>query len=255
MPLKMNVMVHHNLQYIREELEALGFKNIPEKEIARKLRQDPDKFQAEGEMSFPQRGRMEDLSYTIFFKKYERQDLYHAYAYQATLKNDPEKTQAFRISFDNDFTTPQVFNLLNGRAVNKLMLDRKTAKLSTAWFQLDFNTRDAHGNYKVDQVKLNDRSYLLTALLDKSPIREARDPIRQSALITSLYQGNSEPVTLLKDGKEIQAFVQAAPRKNGIEFYLANNKELRLDRNRRERTRDKTMENIPGRRKGRGRAF
>lgn len=248
-------MVEQNLEYIKEELSGLGFRNIPEKEIGDKLKLDPDKFQTEGEMRLSQQGRMENVLYKIFFKKYERQDMYHAYAYQATLKNDPAKTQAFKISFNNGFTVPEAFNLLNGRAVHKLILDQKTSKLSTAWFQMDFNAKDVHGNYKVDQVKINDRSYLLGVLLNKYPIRETQDPKRQSELITSLYQGNAEPVTLLKNGKEIHAFVQASPRKNGIEFYSTNNKGLELERHGREKTAGKIMEGLSGRRKGKGRAF
>ncbi|MEX2233496.1 MAG: hypothetical protein WD824_15135 [Cyclobacteriaceae bacterium] len=248
-------MVEQNLEYIKEELSGLGFKNIPEKEIADKLRLDPDKFQTEGAMRVSQKGKMEDVLYGIFFKKYERQDMYHAYAYQATLKNDPAKTQLFRISFNNDFTLPEAFNLLNSRAVHKLILDQKTSKLSTAWFQMDFNARDVHGNYKVDQVKINDRGYLVGVLLNKHPIREIQDPKRLSTIVSALYQGNAEPVTLLRNGKEIHAFVQAAPRRNGIDFYTANNKVLGLDKNGRERTAGKIMEGLPGRRKGRGRAF
>lgn len=248
-------MEEQNLEYIKEELRDLGFKNIPEKEIVEKLRLDPDKLRAAGEMRFWQHGKMEDVLYEIYFKKYERQDMYHPYAYQATLKNDPDKTQPFKISSNNDFTLPEAFNLLNGRAVHKLILDQKTSKLSTAWFQMDFNSRDVHGNYKLDQVKVNDRNYLVGVLLNKYPIREIQDPTRLSALVTSLYQGNSEPVTLAKNGKETRVFLEAAPRKNGIMLYTSTNKTLRMDGARRERVPGKMMENIPGRRKRKGKAF
>lgn len=247
-------MEEQNMEYIREQLHSLGFREVPAKEIMARLREDGDKFRVEGEMSLSQRGKREKVLYGIFFKKYERTQLYLPYAYYAALKNDRARSQVFGISSASAFTLPEAFNLLNGRAVNKLILGRKTCKLCPVWFQMNFNARDAHGNHRIERVKIGDRSYLLAHLLNKHGILESREPKVLSALITSLYQGNAEPVTLVRNGREIRAFVEASPRRNGLEVRTASGRSLLPEKACR-RPGGKPMENLPGRRKARGKAF
>lgn len=208
-----------NIKLIREEFGYLGFRGISEKEIADKIKIDPDKFQVAGEMQFLQYGIKEDLCYEIFLKKYERQNLYRPYMYQATLKDEPDKTMLFRISNDESLTIRDAFNLLNGRAVQKLVLDWSNRKMHSAWFQLDFGAHDVHGNFKLERLPLSNLDYVVSASLEKYPIIEMKYPEERTKLIFSLLRGNVEPVTLLIDGKEVKAFAEASPKNRDVHIY------------------------------------
>lgn len=212
-------MDRDDLRLMREEFRYLGFRNFPEKEIADKIRADGGKFHIKGEQQFLQYGTKQDMYYEIYFKKYEHQNLYHPYMYQATLKDQPERTQAFRMSNDDTFTAQDAFNLLNGRAVQKLVLDWSERKLVNKWFQLDLTQKDVHGNFKVEDLKVTDQDYQIGAALSKYPIKEMRTPEDRIKLILSLHNGNAEPITLLKDGKEIKGFAEASPKNRTVAVY------------------------------------
>lgn len=210
-----------NVKIIREEFGCLGLLDFSENEIAAKLKKDTGKFQVAGQMQFSQYGIKEDLNYEIFLKKTERQNLYHPYMFEATLKDQPEKTMLFRVSNDECFTIHDAFNLLNGRAVQKLVLDWSTRRMHNVWFQLDFDGRDVHGNFKLEQLRVTDQEYAVSVELSKHPIREMRNPEDRINLILSLLKGNAEPITLIKDGKERQAFVQASPKNRTVDVYTS----------------------------------
>ena len=215
-----------NIKLIREEFDYLGFRGISEKEIADKIKVDPDKFQVIGEMQFLQYGIKEDLCYEIFLKKYERQNLYLPYMYQAILKDKPDKTMIFKISNDECLCIRDAFNLLNGRAVQKLVLDWSNRKMHSAWFQLDFGAKDVHGNFKLERLPLSNLDYVVSASLDKYPIVEMKYPEERTNLIFSLLRGNVEPVTLLIDGKEVKAFAEASPKNKDVRICTASGKFL-----------------------------
>lgn len=208
-----------DLTFVEEQLSFLGFQNVPEKEIADKIRADVDKFQVKGEQPFMQFGNKEDMEYVIHFKKYERLDAYHPYMYQATLKNQPERTQAFPMTNDDAFTARDAFNLLNGRAVYKWILDWEERKMRGKWFQLDLTEKDVHGNFKLDKLRITDKEYQIGEGLKKYPIKELLRTDERIELILALYLGNSVPVTLIKDGKEQRGYAEASPKNNAVHVY------------------------------------
>ncbi len=212
-------MDKRDLTFVQEQLMFLGFQNVPEKEIADKVSADVDKFQVKGEQQFIQFGNKEDMEYAIHFKKYERMDAYHPYMYQATLKDQPERTQAFRMANDDAFTARDAFNLLNGRAVYKWILDWDERRMSGNWFQLDLTEKDVHGNFKLEKLRITDKEYQIGEGLKKYPIKELLSTDDRIKLILALYTGNSVPVTLIKDGKEVRGYVEASPKDSAVKVY------------------------------------
>lgn len=238
----------NNIKLIREEFGYLGFRGIPEKAIADNIRIDPDKFQLEGEMQFLQYGLKQDMCYEIFLKKYERQNLYRPYMYQATLKDKPHKTMLFRISNDECLTIRDAFNLLNGRSVQKLVLDWSNRKMHSAWFQLDFGARDVHGNFKLERLPLSNLDYVVSASLDKYPIVEMKYPEERTKLIFSLLRGNVEPVTLLIGDKKVKTFVEATPKNKDVRICTEPGKFLMESITKSKRKPERISWNPPGKR-------
>jgi hypothetical protein len=148
--------------------------------------------------------------------------------YLAELQGLPERSQVFRISDDNGIGISSAFNLLNGRSIRKaIRQDRNERQSVHAWFQLDFNLKDVHGNFKLEQLKIPDREYSLAAELKKYPIKKMKtdDKVR---LILSLAWGNMEHVTMVRNGKDESLFVEACPRERDLSFY--NNERVKLER-------------------------
>lgn len=68
------------------------------------------------------------MDYQIDFSKSKQGDMYFVNKYQATLKNeDPgkDKSQTFYINKGNGVTAKEAYNMLDGRAVNKKLMDRE----------------------------------------------------------------------------------------------------------------------------------
>jgi len=212
-------MDRSDLTFALDQLNFLGFQNIPEDRIEAKIRQDVDKFRVDGEQQFNQFGSNQTMEYSIHFKKYDRLDAYHPYMYHGTLKDQPEKTQVFRMANDDAFTARDAFNLLNGRAVYKWIIDWDEHRMKGHWFQLDFREKDIHGNFKIDQLKITDKDYQIGNALMRYPITELNNPDQRIRLILSLYCGNCVPVTLNKAGKEERGYAEAAPQRNAVNIY------------------------------------
>lgn len=210
-----------DLKFIRDEFRYLGVQEFPEKAIADMVNSGADKFKVVGEMEFSQYGTRQDMCYKIFFKKYDRPNLYQPYVYQATLKDSPEKTRAFPVSVNTYFTMQDAFNLLNGRAVQKLVLDLGTRKMQNTWFQMNFSEKDEHGNFKLDKLDIADQDYAIGSALTKYPIKELMNTEDRINLIVSLQKGNAELITLIKGGKEVQGFVQASPNNKSVDVFTS----------------------------------
>lgn len=208
------------LRFIREELGYLGVKEFPEKGVADLVNSGSDKIQVTGELAFAQYGKREDLSYKIFLKKYDYQsNRYHPYAYHATLKSDPAKSRAFEIRPDAYLTLQDAFNLLNARAVQKLVLNHSSQKIENTWFQLDFSKTDANGNVKLDKLSDKEQDFSIGRALSRYPIKERMLPDERVNLLRSLSDGNAQPVTVVKRGKEFTAFAQADPKNTTVRVY------------------------------------
>ncbi|HTF21691.1 MAG TPA: hypothetical protein VK658_26610 [Chryseolinea sp.] len=213
----------HELRFIREELGYLGIKEFPEKGVADLVNSGADKIQVTGTAVYPQYGTSETLAYTMYLKKFDQQaNGYHAYAYQASLKSDPVKSRVFEVRPDPCFMLPDAFNLLNGRAVQKLVLDWPSRKMENSWFQLDFHKRDATGNFAVERYP----DFKMNESLGRYPVKALMNPDERVNLFLSLLKGNAEPVILIRNGMETQAFAQADPRNTAVHLYAKWNDKL-----------------------------
>jgi hypothetical protein len=73
-----------------------------------------------------------------------------------------------------------------------------------------------HANYGFD----------LDATLMQRPIKELQHPESRERLIASLERGNRQQVTFSENGKEVKAYIEAAPQYKSLNYYNEQHKRV-----------------------------
>ncbi|HNP94390.1 MAG TPA: hypothetical protein PKJ63_02135, partial [Cyclobacteriaceae bacterium] len=214
-----------NFEFLRDGLKYLGFGEKLEGELKANIEKQPAEFKLNTENEFKRGETTEKVAYTIDFRKGDQGDMYFLNRYHATLKNeqDPtkEKTQTFYITKNQGITAKEAYNLLSGRSVNK-DLTTKEGKPFNAWVRLDLEaTKDKNNNFKIDQYHQG-YGFDLDKALAKFQIKEMENPELKERMIRSLEKGNTTQVTLIKDGQEQKAYIEANPKYKNLEVYDQN---------------------------------
>ena len=124
-------------------------------------------------------------------------------------------------------TAKEAFNLLEGRAVLKELMD-KGRHIYDAWIQLDFSSKDKHGNYLIKQYHRN-YGYDLATSLSSLPLKEWHNDVQRMELMKSLEKGNRQAVTLEKEDKQERIFIEANPHYKTINCYDGQMKRLKKE--------------------------
>ncbi|MES2108558.1 MAG: hypothetical protein V4577_07420, partial [Bacteroidota bacterium] len=101
------------------------------------------------------------------------------------------------------------FNLMEGRAVNKQLFNKDGEKYN-AWLVLDHEKLNDKGNKEIKKFTEN-YGYDLEQVLKGKGIKEMADPKAKEDLFRSLKKGNSQQVTVEREGKEQKYFISANP--------------------------------------------
>jgi len=153
----------------------------------------------------------EKMDLLLHFKKND-QGSYHFESYKATLHSELEKGKPKQHTFSTDqdglLNTGKAYNLLAGRAVQQ--------PDGLSWQQLDFNDKDASGNFRIKHFNEN-YGYSLEAAIAKLPLKQGG----QDDLLNRLRQGELVAATLLISGKEHSVSIDANPHKKEIAIYDA----------------------------------
>ncbi|MBS1601553.1 MAG: hypothetical protein JST42_02710 [Bacteroidetes bacterium] len=210
-------MNQENLEYLQERLKYLGFgENAPiNEELKEQVLRDQPAFQLITEAHFED-CRMEAK---LYFERSGVKDHYYFKRYDALLQYsdgiEADKQQTFYIFKKWGYTFKEAFNLLEGRAVYKKLVDKKVEVEYWAWSELNFNEKDSFGNYKIKEYK-ESYNYDLEKVLEMYPIIELQDEQLKKTLIRSLQRGNIHPVYFVKNNKRDKVFIEASPRKKTI---------------------------------------
>jgi hypothetical protein len=206
-------MNNDNLNFIRQSIRYLGFgdamshSELLEQEMQSEVRE----FQLKTAACFDE---WSTIHATLYFRKSENYDMYYFNKYDALLVYDDDanrnKMQTFYISKGKGVTLKEAFNLLQGRAVYKNLIDADGMEYN-AWLKLSFNERTANNaNYKVRYF--GDRyGYDLEKALANYPIRELEDENLKQNLLYSLKKGNIHPVTFTKSNRIEKMYIEACP--------------------------------------------
>ncbi len=225
-------MNHNNFEYLRTQVKFTGFGEGLENEMKEKMqKQTPDFY-----IAHKTKLGNDVVSSILYFKKSAQTDMYFFNHYEISLKPEQSKdeiVQAFYINKGNNITLKEAYNLMNGRAVNKNLLNKED-QVYNAWMQLDFKQTDAHGNYKMKQFH-EKYGYDLNTALEKYPIKELANEQDKSRLFESLQKGNRQSVTFLQNCSEQKHFIEANPQFKTINIYDShiqrlNNKKSQYER-------------------------
>ena len=213
-------MTNNNLSLLQENLRYLGFgEALPfNDQLENEVVKGQKEFHLITEANFDEWSKLEA---TLYFRKSDQQDMYFLTKYTATLcyieNPDLNKTQTFYIFKGAGVTLKEAFNLLQGRAVNKDLIDNDGEKYN-AWIQLDFSSKTMMDNYKIRKFRPQ-YGYDLEKLLSTYPIKELGTEKLKLNLIRSLKKGNIHPVTFAKTHKTEKMFIEACPQFKTIGIY------------------------------------
>lgn len=210
-------MNEKNVQYLKDQLKYTGFGESLQPVLQEKIEKGEKEFTLQHEAEFGASRLVSELS----FRKSDQTDMYFFNSYKASLSKEGLEhnlEQIFYIGKDNNFTMKEAFNLLEGRSVNKDMVN-KEGQLYNCWSKLDFTDKEqANGNFKLTHYHEN-YGYRLEAALEKHSIKELETPKFKEDLMNSLKKGNIQSVTVVVNGEEVKRFVEASPQFKTVRMY------------------------------------
>lgn len=206
-------MNENNLAYLEKQLLNLGFGDHMNAKMKSHIESERSEFNLQHTFKYNNTDMLVDLA----FRRGEQNEMYFFNSYRATLKDDPNMSHTFYLDKGNAITSKEAFNLLQGRAVNKDLVNKEGEKYN-AWVQLDIKgDKDLKQNFKLDRYHEN-YGYDLTKamnelILKPMSVKEDQD------VYNSLKKGNVQSVTFLKEGEEVKGFIEANPKDRTINIY------------------------------------
>jgi hypothetical protein len=214
--LKTNMIMNtQNLDFLKKSLLNLGFGEQVNTALEQNIDKKVPEFALEAKHEFNQ----QKVDYTLHFKGGENLDNYFFNKFDSTLKKgkDNEENQTFYINKGNGVTAKEAFNLMEGRAVYK-QLYNKEGEGYHAWLQLDNNNQTQNGNKEIKRFNEN-YGFDLDAVLKGKGIKELTTQEGTENLFRSLKKGNTQQITVERNGEDKKYFIAASPQFKTVDLY------------------------------------
>lgn len=211
--IKNNTMNEQNLEALKKNLKYLGFGEGLNEQMERNIKEQKPDFTLQHDVAYNNQKMLAEL----YFKKGDQNEMYFFNKYTAKLNEPDERQQTFYLDRGNGVTTKEAFNLLEGRAVNKDMVNKEGKKYN-AWVQLDFSKKEENGNYKMDRYHENYK-YNLEEMISTYPLKELEDSKWKADLMKSLEKGNIQAVKMEMGSKDELMYITANPKDKTIDIY------------------------------------
>lgn len=196
-----------NFNSINEKVQRIGFPDLSEK-IKNLIDKEQENFSVPLSYCINEK---EKINHTLCFSK-NAEGHFELDGFKSSLQNNssPEDSREyyFKNGLENNFKLNEVYNLLSGRSVEH----------NQSWFQLDFNDKDASGNYHLKEFR-NDYSYDLEKTLKAVPLKEISNPYEMEKLKNALRQGERAAAVLIKNERENQIYIEANPQFRSLNIY------------------------------------
>lgn len=166
------------------------------------------------EVSMPislQVSEKERLDITPQFKK-DISGEFQMEGFKASLMDANNKKQAVFIETGSGITADHAVQLLSGRAVHKS---------DGGWQVLDFNDKDAAGNYRIREVP--GHLFDIEKALKDLPVKNGQDGQDMMNVQSALENGQQVAVVLNIKGKDISVSIQADPKRGQVAIYKDSN--------------------------------
>jgi len=212
-----NRRIEQNSQSLHDQVQRAGFNNLSEK-IDQQIKQGQQQFSLPVSYYINDKER---LDHQLSFVK-DQTGAYRFDGYQTTLYNEAKpgekKQQYFRTGEGNDVNITGAYNLLSGRCIQR----------DGIWMQLDFNDKDAQGNYRMKQFHA-DYGYDLERVLKELPLKELLNKSDADKLREALKDGNRISVSFIKDGNEQRFYIEANPQFQSVNIYDEHSRKITLN--------------------------
>jgi len=205
-------MNEKNVEHLKENLKYLGFGESLHTQMETNIREQKPAFTLQHEVTY----NNQKMESTLHFKKGDQNDMYFFNKYEARINEPDERQQTFYLDRGNGITTKESFNLLQGRAVNKDLVNKEGKKYN-AWVQLDFSKKEESGNYKMDRYHEN-YNYNFSNEVQNLVLKPLPEE-QEKQLMQSLQKGNIQSATFLREGEEVKMFIEANPKERTINIY------------------------------------
>jgi hypothetical protein len=213
----------NNLDFLNNNLKFLGFgeRSLLNQHLEAQMLRDLPSFELYTEAFYDSETKMEAKLYFTRSTQPDS-DYYFLNKYDALLRYagepDKDRSQTFFVNKGQGITFKEAFNLLQGRAVHKILTSRSGIQYS-AWLQLDFAEKDKRDNYVFSYYR--GRRFELDKVLEKYAIRELGYNEMRDHLLRSLQRGNLHAVTFEGPEHKGKHLIEANPALNTINIYPA----------------------------------
>jgi hypothetical protein len=205
-----------NNQALYDQVQRVGFKDLSN-QIDQEIKQGHEQFTIPISYYINEKER---LHHELSFAK-DHSGQYQFEGYKTTLQKEsnPEenRSQYFKVQQKSSINISEAYNLLAGRAIQK----------EGSWTQLDLNDKDVNGNHRIKEFH-SGYGYNLERAVQELPLKELSNKTNACKLQNALRQGNRELVTLLKNGKEHQFYIEANPQFKSVNIYDGHSKKITL---------------------------
>lgn len=219
-------MVEQNYQYLIEALAKLGFSDVLNDELQRRMNIGTKQFEIKAQTST----NSEKVLYALKFEKKD-DDLYFLNTVKGSLtkENQQPVTHDFFLYKQKGYNVQEMKNMLEGRAVYKMF--RREGQDVGRWTRIDFNVKDERGNNQVRSYYDNQTNFNLVAELSKLPVVNMSQEEKEG-LIRSLRNGELANVTVRQNGNRERMYIEATPHMGALVLYNTNMEKVSLNNNR-----------------------
>jgi len=219
-------MIEDNLGPLYDCLKYLGFGTVLNRKLKECIEDGLSEFKLKLSMNIPaeygdHRPEFADaVHYELYFLKNKEGQRYVLDRYRATLMPDNVVSlisHVFPVKNGLGITGKESFNLLSGRAVNKLVVFKNNER-ERVWLKLDLTEWDPEKGFNIKYYG-DKHGFNLRNVIDKFAILGIETAGSMNQFLRSLEQGNLHAVSFVKTGKEANGFVTANPHLKTIDFY------------------------------------
>jgi len=214
-----------NAEFLKNSLLNLGFGEKLNKELDQKMEKKVPEFTLGVQNDY----NGQKVDYNLHFKKGDNADMYFLNKYDATLDKGKgeELKQSFYINKGHGVTAKEAFNLMEGRAVHKQLYNKENEKYP-AWVQLDKENLTEGGNQRMKTFNEN-YGYEPEKVLAGLGIKEMDGGKGQEDLMRSLKKGNSQQITVERDGQKEKYFISANPQFKTVDVADQHGKKIKRE--------------------------
>jgi hypothetical protein len=212
-----NRKTEQNSQSLHEQVRRAGFPDISTK-INENINQRQPQFSVPVSYYINDKER---LNHQLSFIK-DQSGTYHFEGYKTNLYNESkpneQREQYFSAKNGYEINTTESYNLLAGRAIKK----------NGTWMQLDFNDKDANGNFRMKEFH-SGFGYNLEKVLQQLPLKELLNQSEADKLHDALKNGNRFAVSFTKNGNEQRYYIEANPQFKSVNIYDEHARKITLN--------------------------